>query len=169
MIKFASLLIIILVVALSLGGMIAISQNTVSASPSTFTESVSEGQQEAVVLANPCTNDLNLSYADGTLTLGIELGATQPSTYHGWLIYPVVRPLWSTSIPPIDPPVFFDVSTPFPAIGTVLIISWVTTVDLVTCFVSDVVDTGAPSSAVASTSDIPDLQESIRQASEMFP
>ncbi|MCH8108594.1 MAG: hypothetical protein IIB15_00555 [Chloroflexi bacterium] len=42
-----------------------------------------------------------------------------------------------------------------------------TTVDLVTCFVSDVVDTGAPSSADASTADVPELQESIRQASEM--
>ncbi|MCH8108593.1 MAG: hypothetical protein IIB15_00550 [Chloroflexi bacterium] len=78
MMKFASLLIVI--VALSLGGMIAISQDTASASSSTFTESVSEGHQEAVAFANPCTNDLNLSYADGTLTLGIELGATQPST-----------------------------------------------------------------------------------------
>ncbi|MCH7745363.1 MAG: hypothetical protein IIC84_04735, partial [Chloroflexi bacterium] len=45
----------------------------------------------------------------------------------------------------------------------------VTTIDLVTCFVSDVVDTGAPSSADASTGDIPDLQESIKRASEMFP
>ncbi|MCH7787771.1 MAG: hypothetical protein IIC22_09685 [Chloroflexi bacterium] len=165
--KFAS--VVILVVALLLGGMIAFSQNSASASSSAFAESVSGGQQEAVALANPCTNDLNLSYADGTLTLGIELGATQPAVWNGWLIYPVVRPLWSTQISPIDPPVFFDVPVSFPSIGTVLIISWVTTVDLVTCFVSDVVDTGAPSSADASTADVPELQESIRQASEMFP
>ena len=165
--KFAS--VVIFVVALLLGGMIAFSQNPASASSSEFTESVSEGEgrQEAPA-ANPCTNDLNLSYADGTLTLGIELGATQPSAWHGWLIFPVVRPLWSTQIPPIDPPVFFDVPVPFPSIGPVLIISWVTTVDLVTCFVSDVVDTGAPSSANASTGDVPELQESIKRASELF-
>ena len=165
--KFAS--IVILVVALLLGGMIAFSQNSASASSSAFAESVSEGEshQETTAAANPCTNDLNLSYADGTLTLGIELGATQSAVWNGWLIFPVVRPLWSTQIPPIDPPVFFDVPVSFPSIGTVVIISWVTTVDLVTCFVSDVVDTGAPSSAGASTADVPELQESIRHSVEM--
>ena len=169
MMKFASLA--IFVVALLLGGVVAISQNIASASSSGFAESVigGEGPQGAEVASNPCTNDLNLSYADGTLTLGIELGATQPSVWNGWIIIPVVRPLWSTPIPPIDPPVNFDVSAPFPSIGTVLIISWVTTVDLVTCFVSDFVDTGAPSSADSLTADVPDLQESIRQASGMFP
>ena len=166
--KFAS--IAIFVVALLLGGAIAFPQNTASASSSAFAESVSGGEShQAAVAANPCTNDLNLSYTDGTLTLGIELGATQPAVWNGWLIFPVVRPLWSTPIPPIDPPAIFDVPVSFPSIGTVLIISWVTTVDLVTCFVSDVVDMGAPSSAGESTGDVSELQESIRQASEMFP
>ena len=75
MMKFAS--IVIFVVALLLGGAVAISQNTASASSSKFAEKVSTGEspQGAEVVANPCTNDLNLSYADGTLTLGIELGA----------------------------------------------------------------------------------------------
>lgn len=167
MMKFASLA--IFVVALLLGGVIAISQNTASASSSEFADNVSGGSLGAVALANPCTNDLNLSYEDGTLTLGIELGATQPSVWNGWLIFPVVRPLWSTPIAPIEPPVNFDVSAPFPSIGPVVIISWVTTIDLVTCFVSDVVDTGAPSSANTSTSDVPELQKSIKRASEMFP
>ena len=167
--KFASL--VIFVVALLLGGVVAISQNTANASSSELAVCVSgaESPQGAEVAANPCTNDLNLSYADGTLTLAIELGATQPSVWNGWLIFPVVRPLWSTPIAPIDPPVNFNVSAPFPSIGPVVIISWVTTIDLVTCFVSDVVDTGTPSSADSSTGDVFELQESIRQAIRMFP
>ena len=67
------------------------------------------------------TLDLSASYDAGTLTLDFTLGTAEAASWMTYLIliYPTVRiiPLWTISLPVIDPPVSFPIDFPFPSIG----------------------------------------------------
>ncbi len=62
-------------------------------------------------------------YAAATLFMAYTLGTQQPADWLNYLIltYPQIQviKLWSVPLPPIDPPIDFQVSFPLPSMGTV--------------------------------------------------
>jgi len=73
------------------------------------------------------TLDLDASYYAGTLNLDYTLGTPEPATWENILIltYPTMQviPLWSVSLPVINPPIDIPVAFPFPSLGLVGIFS----------------------------------------------
>ena len=67
------------------------------------------------------TLDLDAFYEGGELTLVFTIGTPEPATWANYLIltYPdiVVVPLWTVSLPAIDPPMDIPISFPFPSVG----------------------------------------------------
>ncbi len=105
-----------------------------------------------------CTLDIELSYTDGTLTMDFELATLEPATWDLWLVVPGtdVFPVWSLSLPVVDPSVPTSLSFPFPSIGTIGFLTALLTSEGITCSDWAVVDTGAPSS-VPSAGEIREL------------
>ena len=93
-----------------------------------------------------CTLNLRGSYTGGTLNLLFEIGTRQPVTWSVFLFFRGgVIPLWSVALPVFDPPVSFPVPIPgFPQIGTVAIVTMLTTREEIACIDFEIVHTGTP-------------------------
>ena len=69
------------------------------------------------------TLELDASYGAGTLNLDYSIGTPETATWSNYLILisPSVQviPLWSISLPALDPPLEIPISFPFPSLGTV--------------------------------------------------
>ena len=69
------------------------------------------------------TLDLTASYDAGTLSLGYTIGTPEDALWANYLILisPSVQviPLWSLSLPAIDPPLYVPISFPLPAMGVI--------------------------------------------------
>ena len=115
--------------------------------------------EDTAVIPIPCTFDLRLGYADDTLTMDFTLGTPEPATWDLWLVIPGtgIFPIWSLPLPVIDPPIFPTLSFPFPGMGTIGFLTALSTSEGITCSDWATVDTGAPSSAVPSISELREL------------
>ena len=90
-----------------------------------------------------CTLDIELTYADGTLTMDFEIGTLEPATWGIWLLaVGQVIPLWSTPIPVVDPSATFDIPIPFPSIGKIGVLTAMFTLEGENCFDLGIADTG---------------------------
>ena len=91
-----------------------------------------------------CNLDLRLEYDGSNLTLGFDLGTQDPALWDVRLFSVFgVNQLWSLAIPAIDPPASFPVGFPFPSVGSVAILSTLTTAqEGVACVDFAFVDTG---------------------------
>ncbi len=91
-----------------------------------------------------CTLNVRGSYADGTLDLLFQIGTRQPATWSVFLFFSGgVIPLWSVALPVVD--VSFPVPIPgFPQIGTVAIVTMLTTREEIACIDFEIVHTGTP-------------------------
>ena len=95
----------------------------------------------------PCTLDLALAYAGGTLTLNFDLGLTAPASWNLWLVLGnAIVPLWTgLGLPAIQPPLQFPLPFGFPQVGTIGMLTTLTTPgDGIICSDFGVVDTGQP-------------------------
>ena len=67
------------------------------------------------------TLDVDAAYVFGYLSLSFTLGTPEPATWatYAVLTYPsiTVIPLWTVSLPVIDPPIEIPISFPFPSMG----------------------------------------------------
>ncbi|MCH8109322.1 MAG: DUF11 domain-containing protein [Chloroflexi bacterium] len=115
--------------------------------------------EETAVTPIPCTLDITLGYADGSLTMDFEVGTPEPATWSMWVVIPGtgVFSVWSLPLPVVDPSVFPTLSFPFPSIGTVGFFTALITSEGIICSDWATVDTGAPSSAVPSISELREL------------
>ena len=93
-----------------------------------------------------CTLELDVSYVVGTLNLNFTVGTSESATWANYLILtsPSVQviPLWTVSLPVIDPPVDFPLSFPFPSVGTVGIWTGLFTAEATEAVDLEWVDTG---------------------------
>ena len=71
------------------------------------------------------TLELDASYVSGLLSLSFTIGTPETATWANYLVLidPAVQvvPLWSISLPVIDPPIHIPVSFPLPSLGMVAI------------------------------------------------
>jgi len=71
----------------------------------------------------PIIIDLDLDYAEGILSLDYTIGTPVPALWLNYLVLtePSVQviPLWSLSLPAIDPPIEVPISFPFPTVGVI--------------------------------------------------
>ncbi len=75
-----------------------------------------------------CVLDLTLAYDAGIFTMNFHFGASVATTFNAWFTYGnVLLPFWSVPIPPIGPPVDAPVSFPLPPLGTVGVLTTLTT------------------------------------------
>ena len=69
------------------------------------------------------TLEVDASYGGGTLSLDFTVGGTEPSTWANYLVLtaPTVRviPLWTVSLPVINPPRGIPIAFPLPSVGRV--------------------------------------------------
>ena len=110
-----------------------------------------------IVIPFSCTLDLTLGFADGTLTIDFELGTEEPALWGTWIFIPDagIFPLWLVPLPAIDPPLPISISAPgFPSIGIAGFFTALITSEGIICSYWETVDTGAPSSAVPTISDL---------------
>ena len=92
----------------------------------------------------PCTLDLTLTMAGGTLETGFDLGTLKSARWDVWLVSTFgIDQLWSADLTVIDPPVSFPVGFPFPSIGHIAIVTTlINAQDELVCIDGAVVDTG---------------------------
>ena len=97
-------------------------------------------------LGAPCTLLLDLSYIDASATLEIDftVGTLVPASWNVWLsVQTSTISLWSVAIPPIDPSVPVPLTVAFPQIGTIGMLTTLTTPnDGIICSAWTTVDTG---------------------------
>ena len=96
------------------------------------------------------TLEMDASCQSGILRMDFAVGMESPATWTTFLIliYPTTQflPLWSVSLPVIDPPVDWWISYPFfPNLGWIGIFSSLLTDDGLQTYVFGWVDTGRPS------------------------
>lgn len=92
-----------------------------------------------------CTLDVNLQYEAGDMTLGLQVGTTQPAWWGVWLIIQGggTIPVVGTGLPVIDPPTSLAPVFAFPQAGLVYAYTLLhTPADGVICDDLDSVDTG---------------------------
>ena len=98
-----------------------------------------------------CPLDLTLTLNRTTLEMDFEVGTTVPATWNVWISIQTLRPfrLWSSVLPPIDPPIAIPVPLPgFPQLGSIGILTTLTTPgEGIICSDWETVDTGTPASA----------------------
>ncbi len=122
--------------------------NTATATASTHDpdQSNNTSTEESFVVdpSAACTLDLALSYAGNTLAMDFDIFSTVPTQWGVWLFAQSdFMPLWSVALPVIDPPVSLPLSFPFPQMGTIAILTIMTTpTESVLCLDFDIVDTG---------------------------
>jgi len=105
-----------------------------------------------------CTLDIELSYADGNLTMDFELGILEQALWKVWLVaVGHVILLWPIPIPVVDQPIPIDVPVPFPALGEVGILTALFTSEGITCSDWATVDTGAPLSSTPAPEELREL------------
>ena len=79
------------------------------------------------------TLELNASYEGGALNLIYTVGTLEEATWANYLIltYPAVQviPLWTVSLPVIDPPISLPIAFPFPQIGWIVILTELVTAE----------------------------------------
>ena len=103
-----------------------------------------------------CTLDIDLSYAEGTLSMDFEIGTSQPANWDLWLVIPGVGviPVWSILLPAIDPNITAPLSFPFPNMEDVGFLTTLTTPEKrIICYDFEVVNTGTPSSSATPSAD----------------
>ena len=104
------------------------------------------GLAASLVQSPPCTLELQLSFAAGTLLMDFVVGTTTPAVFNAWMFLlsgSVVVPLWSLEIPVIDPPIAAPVPIPgFPNVGIVGVLTTVHTTEGPVCSDFQIVDTG---------------------------
>lgn len=96
-------------------------------------------------LPSACTLDLNLSYTGETLTMDFDLGTPEPANWNVWLSFQTTMlPLWSVSLPVIDPPTPFSIPiSGFPHLGIIGFLTTLTTPEGIICSDWETVDTGS--------------------------
>jgi hypothetical protein len=112
---------------------------TITATSGPLTHSTS-----ATLVVNACDDTVVPSYSSGTLNLGFRVGSTTPATWNVWLVSQnAAHSLWSVPIPVVSPAVPFNVPLPgFPNMGTVSILTTLTTNGGATCWDWKSVNTG---------------------------
>ena len=79
------------------------------------------------------TLELDASYEGGVLSLAYTVGTLEGATWANYLIltYPTVQviPLWTVSLPVIDPPITLPIGIPFPQIGWIIILTELVTAE----------------------------------------
>ena len=88
------------------------------------------------LVVSTCVDTLTLNYAAPTLNAGFRLGTTAPATWSTWLVAAnMTWPLWAISVPVVSPAVLINVPlTPFPSIGTVYVVTTLSTTAGTTCW-----------------------------------
>jgi len=90
--------------------------------------------------------ELDVSYSAEMLDLDFTLGAPEPAAWANYLalIYPSVQviPLWTVTLPVIDPPMDLPISFPFPSLGTIGIWSGLITAEGQQAVELEWIDTG---------------------------
>ena len=123
---------------------------------------VKEVPASVTLKVESCILELELGYADSTLTMDFELGTKEPALWSVWLVMPgtgagVFR-LWASPIPiPIDPPTTFPLSFPLPDLGTIGFLTALSTSEGVRCIDVGLVDTGGEAPSVQSREGIREL------------
>ena len=120
---------------------------------------------EAVDIAPPiCVLNLDLTHATGTLTMDFELGTLDPAMWDVRLISVFgLTSLWTLPVPAVDPPESFPVAFPFPSIGSIGILTTLTTVDGVVCGDFKIVDTGGLGATLEELEGVLDQNGILRQ------
>ena len=92
------------------------------------------------------TLDMVVSYSAGTLGLDFTLGTPEPAAWANYLAltFPSVQviPLWTVSLPAIDPPMDIPISFPFPSLGSIGIYTGLFTAGGAEAVILEWVDTG---------------------------
>jgi N-acetylneuraminic acid mutarotase len=80
-------------------------------------------------LVTDCTLDVTLSYAGGTFTMDFEVGTLAPAQWNVWLTWSQnsLASMWSLPIPAVVPAVQFPIGFPLPALGTIGVLTTLTT------------------------------------------
>ncbi len=97
------------------------------------------------VLGGPttCVLNLTLTSGGGAVTLNFELGASVPTTANVWVnVQTDVDLQVSVPLPPIVPPVSFPFTIPLSNLGTIGILTTLTTADGIICSDFKTIDTG---------------------------
>lgn len=90
-----------------------------------------------------CTLDVALSYDGALLRLTFDIGHHLPSKFNTWLVYgngELLR-LWAVDIPPVVPPSNGSTRLAIPPIGTVGVLTSLTTLDGIACADFETLDT----------------------------
>jgi len=106
-----------------------------------------------------CTLDLILTYTGGTLNMDFYLGTSEPATINVWFnVLSQIIPYLSVPLPPIDPPISVPIAIPgVPSIGTIGVLTTLTTPDGIICSDWETVDTGPMTTVAPSAEDIKQL------------
>ena len=90
-----------------------------------------------------CSVTLTLTYDSGNLTMDFVLASDFPTTFNVWATAGnVIQPFWSTPLPAISVPFTYPVTLPIPPLGTMGILTTLTTpADGIACSSFETVDT----------------------------
>jgi predicted outer membrane repeat protein len=97
----------------------------------------------------PCTLTVELGYASDTLTMSFEIGTLEPATWNVWLSYQNrMITIRSSPIPVVDPPVTGSLTITRPNLGTVGVLTTLTTAEGIICSEWETINTGPATTSV---------------------